>query len=91
MRGKIYTKRQKSVGDKVVGRNGLFNVPVLSWHINNKFHVFSPYFLKTDGREENVNPGNILFENFWQGSKVFSFVFPIETYCHYTKRGNPLQ
>lgn len=49
----------------------------------------SPYHLRTDGAEEQKNPGGVLFENFWQGSKVYPQVFPIEVYSHYTQRGNP--
>jgi hypothetical protein len=49
----------------------------------------SPYHLRTDGAEIQRNPGGVLFENFWQGSKVYREVFPIEVYSHASKRGDP--
>lgn len=62
-------------------------INVLSWHdITNKngskYHFFSPFFLRTDGQEDNLNPGNVLFENFWQGSKVWPRVYDNEVWAH---------
>lgn len=88
--GKIFTLRQTSISNRPQVRPGLFAVPVLSWHVKqSKYYVFSPYYLRTDGQEENKNNGNVIFENFWQGSKVFSSVYKIQQYSHYTKNGNP--
>lgn len=53
---------------------GFKKVNVLSWHKKeSKYYELSPYFLKTDGNEgDNIKEG-ILFENFWQGSKVYEY------------------
>lgn len=42
-------------------------------------------YLRTDGKEENHNPGNVLFENFYQGSKVYEN----EVYPSVFQKGNP--
>lgn len=90
MTGTIYTKRVKSITEKVIPKDNTYSVKVLSWHAKqSEYHMFSPFYLKTDGNEENVNIGGVIFENFWQGSKLFSKVFSCETYAHYTKKGDP--
>lgn len=62
----------------------------MSWSSNDtKYYNLSPYYLKTDGNEIIHNDGGILFENFYQGSKVYAHSDKIETYCHPSKRGDP--
>src|SRR5437879_750169 len=65
------------------------SVQVLSWHKKDtEYYELSPYFLKTDGNEIIKNDGNVIFENFWQGSKVYDFIYDIEIYPHYSFKGN---
>lgn len=59
-------------------------INVLSWKADNPHRQFSPYYLKTDGNEQNVNPGGIIFENFYQGSKVPQYAYSISVKAHYT-------
>jgi len=44
------------------------------------YYVLNPKILKTDGFEANYNPGGIIFENFWQGSKVYETLWDIDIY-----------
>lgn len=61
--GVIATMRVKSITDRRQSPYGLTKVPVLSWHKkDSEFYTLSPYYLKTDGNEENINSGNIIFE-----------------------------
>ena len=67
-------------------------INVLTWHPESerngsKYHVFSPYYLRTDGLETQHNPGNVIFENFWQGSKVWPIVYDMEVWAHALLRG----
>lgn len=62
-------------------------INVLNWH-NNKWQELSPYCMKTDGNEKNDNPGGIIFENFFQGCKVFPQVYPIKVYSHPSRIGD---
>ena len=85
----IYVSRITTITDHPQQINDLIPVNVLSWHEKDtKYYELSPYFLRTDGNEEQYNKGNVLFENFWQGSKVYEIMYPIEVYCHPSKKGN---
>ncbi len=77
----------KSTTDKLPVVEGFETIDVLNW--KKKWKALSPYFMKTDGEEELPNPGGVLFENFWQGSKVFDRVFSIEVYASHFHRNNP--
>jgi hypothetical protein len=86
----ILTKQVKGIKDKCIAPDGCVAIPVLSWHAkDSEYFTLSPYYLKTDGLEENVNSGGVIFENFWQGVKVYPSVTDIEHYKHYTLKGNP--
>lgn len=87
---RIVTYRITSISSTCIAPKGYEIVNVLSWHdYDTIYYQCSPYYLKTDGKEEQQNDGNVLFENFWQGSKVYPIVYPIEVYSHYTRKGNP--
>jgi hypothetical protein len=62
---------------------------VLSWHETNEYHSLSPYFLRTDGHEAQFNKGNVLFENFWQGSKVWPVYHDTVVWAHKNLAGQP--
>lgn len=87
----IYTKRAKSLNESNTCDTGSYDkVNVFTWHKKDSpYYEMSPYYLKTDGSECITNPGNVIFENFWQGSKVYPVVYPIEIYPHFTHRGKP--
>ena len=84
----ISTKIIKSISSKFPKNSGDdIYVNVLTWHNEShsngsKYHAFSPFYLKTDGQENQHNDGNVLFENFWQGSKI------CEVWAHRSLRGN---
>jgi hypothetical protein len=83
----IVTKRVKTITEKVNVAN-FTSIHVMSWHKKDTpYYVFSPYHLRTDGEEECQNSGNIIFENFWQGSKVYDYVEDIEVYPHKKLQG----
>ena len=44
--------------------------------------------MKTDGTEEQCNEGNVLFENFWQGSKVWPVCYDTQVWAHPNLKGN---
>ena len=48
-----------------------------------------PYLLKTDGNELCHNSGGILFENFYQGCKVYDIVYENEVYPSRYHMNNP--
>jgi hypothetical protein len=79
----IYTQRIKSTTDKIkpIDIPNTITVPVnvLKWN-GSKYKTLCPYYLKTDGEEENYNQGGILFENFYQGSKVYLTVYKSTIY-----------
>lgn len=91
----IKTKKIKSISTKLPkDSNECVYINVLTWHDENhsngsKYHNFSPYFLKTDGQEIQRNSGNILFENFWQGSKVWPVFYDCQIWAHPSLKGNP--
>src|SRR5579872_6116987 len=74
----IATQRVKSLRDKPKPYKDYITVNVLPW--TGKYRELCPYFLRTDGLECNTNPGNILFENFYQGSKVYDVITRQEIY-----------
>lgn len=90
----IKTKQIKSITAKLPkDTKGCVYANVLTWHdashVNgSKYHVFSPYFLKTDGQETQFNEGNVLFENFWQGSKLWPVIYDCEIWAHPNLRGH---
>jgi len=47
------------------------------------------HILETDGNEINFNKGGILFENFYQGCKVYDVVYENEVYPSKYQFGNP--
>lgn len=66
---------------------GFTPINVLRW--KGEWKELSPYYIKTDGNEEIQNPGGILFENFWQGIKVYDRVFSQKIYPSRFQYGNP--
>ena len=48
---------------------------LFQWQSKNNYRELTPYFLKTDEKEINVNEGNILFENFYQETKVKNIIY----------------
>lgn len=63
-------------------------INVLKWN-NSVWKNLCPYILKTDGNEKCSNPGNVIFENFYQGCKVYDVVHKIMCYPSAYQRGNP--
>lgn len=89
----IKTKKINTVAARVPTSDASnYYINVLTWHDKNhingsKYHVFSPYYLKTDGHEIQHNPGGILFENLWQGSKLWPVYYDCEVWAHANLRG----
>ena len=84
----IATKRVKSISEKCIAPKDYIVINVFSWHKKDtEYYDLCPYELRTDGNEEQYNEGGIIFENFWQGSKVYPIVYPIEVYPHYSFKG----
>ena len=91
MNDHIIFKRVKSISEKCITPSGYTGIPVLSWRVRDtKYYHLSPYYLRTDGDEECVNPGNVVFENFWQGLKVYSRIYEYTAYSHWSRKTNPL-
>ena len=87
----LITKRVTSLNESndCVCSENYEKVNVFTWHEKDSpYYKLSPYFLKTDGKECINNNGNVLFENFWQGSKVYPIVYPIDVYPHFSLKGN---
>jgi hypothetical protein len=84
----IQTQKISSTTEKPKDVAGYTTINVLKWN-NSKWKYLCPYYLKTDGREVNANPGNILFENFYQGSKVYNTLRPVEVYPSRFQQGDP--
>jgi hypothetical protein len=61
-------------------------INVLKWN-NNKYASLCPYAMVTDGDEIAKNPGGILFENFYQGLKVYPKVYSNEVYPSVFQKG----
>jgi hypothetical protein len=87
----IKVKRITTINEKVVVPVNYVPINVMSWNKTNEFYQFSPYHLRTDGDEKQLNNGNIIFENFWQGSKVFDEICSIDVYPNWRQRNNPKQ
>ena len=86
----IRTCKVSSISQPIPPVEGFVPIPILSWHKrDSKYHVFSPYYLKTDAHEEHQNPGGVIFENFWQGSKVYPVAPAIQAYTSMYTQGNP--
>jgi len=73
---------QKCTGCASLMRNGV------KWN-NCKWKNLCPYLLKTDGEEFCHNSGGILFENFYQGCKVYDIVYENEVYPSRYYMNNP--
>ncbi len=84
----IKTQKITSTNDKPVNVDDYTTINVLKWN-NSKWKYLCPYYLKTDGQEKQANPGGIIFENFYQGSKVYNTVRPIEVYPSRYQQGDP--
>lgn len=89
----IKTKQIKSISTKIPeNTQDTVYINVLTWHDQNhvngsKYSVFSPYKCLTDGQEEQHNFGNVLFENFWQGSKLWPTYYDCEVWAHPNLKG----
>lgn len=75
----IATQYINSTTSKPIQYEGFETVNVLKWN-NSKWKSLCPYYLRTDGHEQCVNPGNVLFENFYQGLKVYDIVYENAVY-----------
>ena len=65
-------------------------VNVLSWHKTDTiYYELCPYSLKTDGLEENGVLSDVIFENYWQSSKIFEYVYDVKVYPHYSFKNKP--
>jgi hypothetical protein len=84
----IATQRIQSVTTKPIPLDNYESINVLKWK-NNKWKALCPYELRTDGQEECVNSGGILFENYYQGCKVYSVVYNNEVYPSQYQKNNP--
>uniref|UniRef100_A0A6C0BD31 Uncharacterized protein n=1 Tax=viral metagenome TaxID=1070528 RepID=A0A6C0BD31_9ZZZZ len=88
MIGNISTYRIKTISEKP-SIPGYETCQVMSWHKKDTpYYELSPYYLRTDGLEENINSGGVIFENLYQGSKIYPVVYDIEVYPHHTRRGD---
>lgn len=83
----IATQYIKSITQKPKAYLNYLTFDVMSWS-NSRFKSLSPFFLKTDGNEKNFNNGGIVFENFYQGSKVYPKVFKNEVYTSRYQHGD---
>lgn len=85
----ISTYRVKTISERK-DIPGFETINVLSWHKKDTpYYTLSPYHLKTDGNEENANIGGIIFENFWQFSKLYREVEETKQYVHHSRIGDP--
>lgn len=76
----ISSQQIKSTTSKPVEYKDYLIINVLKWN-NSKWKTLCPYYLKTDGNEECYNKGNVIFENFYQGMKVYDIVYQNEVYA----------
>jgi hypothetical protein len=76
----IATQYIKSTTQKPEKLENFEIINVLKWN-NSKWKNLCPYLLKTDGEEICYNSGGILFENFYQGCKVYDIVYNNEVYA----------
>jgi|SaaInlStandDraft_5_1057022.scaffolds.fasta_scaffold46308_3 hypothetical protein len=84
----IATQRINSVSSKIKDYEDFIPVNVLKWK-NSHWKTLCPYHLRTDGKEKNVNPGNVIFENFYQSAKAYDRVHSIEVYPSRFQIGKP--
>lgn len=75
----ITTQQIKTTTAIPIELDNFETINVLKWN-NSKWKTLCPYLLKTDGQEEYVNPGGVLFENFYQGCKIYDVVYENEVY-----------
>ena len=84
----IKTQQISSTSANPISYQDFETVNVLRWK-NSKWKTLCPYFLLTDGHETHKNDGGILFENFWQGSKVYKKIVSNEVYPSKYQQNNP--
>jgi hypothetical protein len=84
----IATQQIKSTTSKPIDIEGFEAINVLKWN-NSKWKALCPYYLKTDGNELCLNGGGILFENFYQGMKVYDVLRANKVYPSKYHTGNP--
>jgi hypothetical protein len=77
--GTIMTQRITSTTQKIKPLDEFEPINVLKWS-SSTWKTLCPYYLKTDGNELNYNEGGILFENFYQGSKVYKKIYSNKVY-----------
>lgn len=82
----IFAKRAKNIKESIsIQTDDCIKINVLSWHKKDtEYYELSPYFLKTDGNESDETWPGIIFENFWQASKVFPEVNTTITKPHFS-------
>ena len=83
----IVTQQIKSITAKPKKIEKFETVNVLKWN-NCKWKRLCPYLLKTDGNECCHNKGDIIFENFYQGCKVYDKVYENMVYPSRYHTGN---
>ena len=83
----IITQQIKSTNDSPLSYKDYKSINVLRWK-DTPWIGLCPYYLRTDGQEWNKNEGGILFENFWQGSKVYKKIVSNEVYPSKYQQGN---
>ena len=76
----ITTQRIQSTTSKAIEIENYTTINVLKWK-NSKWKNLSPYLLVTDGLESHSNPGNVIFENYWQGCKIYDMVYENKVYA----------
>lgn len=84
----LCTQRITSVTQTPKEIENYITINVLKWK-NSNWKELCPYYLRTDGNEINYNSGNVIFENFYQGSKIYPIIFSNEFYPHRNLQGNP--
>lgn len=84
----IATQEIRSTTQKPIEIIGYEVINVLKWN-KNYWKELCPYCLKTDGKELYKNNGGILFENYYQGSKVYDIIYENEVYPSRYQIGNP--
>lgn len=80
--------RIKSTTEKPVQYKDYISINVLKWN-NSKWKALCPYYLETDGNEIQKNDGGILFENYYQASKIYTTVYTNTVYASQYHQGNP--
>ena len=84
----ITTQQIKSTSSEPVSLDTYETINVLKWN-NSVWKNLCPYLLKTDGNEVCYNTGGILFENFYQGCKIYDVVYKNEVYPSKYQMNNP--